>query len=131
MLHRANKEFPSFPSNRVVGNYAGDGPMFGAGVTLLSTLRRLDLARSLAGVVVCDRVAIGNAMRKVCDRVSNASNKVAGRGAARQKITPTPLWVLPGSRAYTGAEGDLRATVPYFFLTFCFSFGFGNARITL
>lgn len=84
----------------------------GAGVDL-SNLMTPRPAHAARGVVICDRVA-------------SASNEIARAGAARQNIAPTPLWVLPGSRAYTGAEGVRSASAQIFLTSFCFSLGFGR-----
>lgn len=95
----------------------------GADLSNLTTPRPAHAAR---GVVICDRVAIGDGSRRGCDRVANASNEIARAGGARQNIAPTPLWVLPGSQGYTGAEGVRSASVPNFSASFCFSLGFGR-----
>lgn len=97
----------------------------GAGVDL-SNLMTPRPAHAARGVVICDRVAVGDRPRRGCDRVASASNEIARAGAARQNIAPTPLWVLPGSRAYTGAEGVRSASVRNFLTSFCFSLGFGR-----
>lgn len=99
------------------------GRSTGADLSNLTTPRPAHAAR---GVVICDRVAVGDGLRRGCDRVANASNEIARAGAARQNIAPTPLWVLPRSRAYTGAEGVRSASAQNFFTSFCFSLGFGR-----
>ncbi len=73
----------------------------GADLSNLMTPRPAHAAR---GVVICDRVAVGDGMRRGCDRVANASNEIAQAGAARQNIAPTPLWVLPAREPIRGPK---------------------------
>lgn len=73
-------------------------------------------------------------------KISYLGDRLAGRAGRDDRPTApdgdpvahcrpasrTPLWVLPGAKPYTGAEGALRANVRYFPAGFCFCSGFGG-----
>lgn len=105
MLRLANKICPPFGSNRLVGNYAGDGPMFGVGGTTSPELAAPRMALALRGAAVLG--------------VSAGTNRSIGPH-------PLPLWVLPSPGTSTGDEVASFGAVRNFFGSYCFSLGFGR-----